>query len=467
MNTDLTIIILCHATATNKESEWVLEAMESVKGQYPIVLVDNGEQENLIKLRAAKYEAKYIRAPVNCLPPVARNLGVKACDTPYFLVLDADDHLLPFSLNTLAFLNQPNVAVVYGDMIGFGETSYPIPCKNHNIKPGDFDRDNQIFHASIIRKEAWESVGGYWEDCWSFEDWDLFARISAYDGRDWRFVYCDQPFTEHRVRSDSRFAAQCKSGEFLEGRKAVINHVHKFRQAGNKYEQPECTVVMTYRQRKFEPNHERLKLFMEHFALVKGVSDLIIVHQGPGVLMWVGANIINTKYDGVFSRAWGLNVGARAAKTEVVSFVDVDDILPPDYLLKDLDDLENEFCFVVHGAQVPWGTPEENKAVENLAMPFAQKISKARMFQAANGYGPEGHITIRLRDFAAVRGYNEQMFGWGHEDNDLVSRLVASGIPKRQVLDRMRTPLHVDHPREFDDKYPNGEQRNKAIAGGW
>lgn len=48
-------------------------------------------------------------------------------------------------------------------------------------------------------------------------------------------------------------------------------------------------------------------------------------------------------------------------------------------------------------------------------------------------------------DLLKVNGYNEEMTGWGREDNELASRLINLGIEKR-IIKFAGIVYHIDHP---------------------
>ena len=435
MNSDISIIIVCHATNDNREAELVKEALASAHGMARIILADNGD--NPVEGLAKQYGAKYVRVLESRLLPVARNAALRHCETPFFMTLDADEHLCNIPERSLRIMREnPAVGVVYGGLQLMDERGRGHERKmptNVNVKADDFLRDNQIFSAAIVRTEAWKSVGGYWPEAWAFEDWDLWGRLA----RRWQFRCENDAFKRYRIHPDSMINQQFREGKHIEGKRRVINHLMQDRAAylreQNDWTPLKCSVVMTYRQRKFEPHHERLLMWLDHLRPVAGISEIIVVHQSGEPLPIDDVRVIETGYQGVFNRAWGMNVGARAATTEAISFVDVDDILPPDYLTKDLADLEREWCFIVHGALCPKqildidGTGELPREGD----PYKILAGAAVLIVAKDGYGPEGHLTIRKMDFEAVHGYDENMCGWGFETSPTTPKTASSASPRR------------------------------------
>ena len=62
------------------------------------------------------------------------------------------------------------------------------------------------------------------------------------------------------------------------------------------------------------------------------------------------------------------------------------------------------------------------------------------------------NLALWRRDFMAVNGFDAQFHGWGHEDADLVVRLINHGILRKEG--RFAVPIvhlwHPESPREFE-----------------
>lgn len=91
----------------------------------------------------------------------ARNFGIKSTDSPFFIPLDSDNLLyLPYLMEGLTWMKEnPNCAVVYGDARIFGEREGTW-C-NHPLRKEEMVFENYIDNCALIRKSAWEKVGGY------------------------------------------------------------------------------------------------------------------------------------------------------------------------------------------------------------------------------------------------------------------------------------------------------------------
>ena len=116
----------------------------------------------------------------------ARNCGFQHSRAPLVMVMDADNTIYPSCLRKLAdaLHDNPDVDAAYSILEDFGE--------QRNIRGAlawDVDRlcrANYIDAQSMIRKSAWERLGGYRADdefVYGWEDWDLWLRLAAEGGQ--------------------------------------------------------------------------------------------------------------------------------------------------------------------------------------------------------------------------------------------------------------------------------------------
>jgi glycosyltransferase involved in cell wall biosynthesis len=103
----------------------------------------------------------------------ARNAGVRATNSPFFLPLDADDRLHPEAIATLVAAAQRTGAdVATPDGRTFGDTARRLRAKA--ATPRRLRRSNCLFYASLVRRELFDRIGGYRPDAPGYEDWDLW-----------------------------------------------------------------------------------------------------------------------------------------------------------------------------------------------------------------------------------------------------------------------------------------------------
>lgn len=121
-------------------------------------------------------------------PSIARNVGIsESWDYDYFMVLDADDYMMPDKCEKL--LNEmktdDRIGVCYGDYYildvdtGLKKMEFKIPFKQNYL-----DQMCIVHSGSLISKEALKSIvnnsGFYDPNIRVCEDYDLWLRISDF-----------------------------------------------------------------------------------------------------------------------------------------------------------------------------------------------------------------------------------------------------------------------------------------------
>ena len=162
MSSEIAVIIPCY-----NQGSFLLEALKSLEPfddlNLDIIIVNDGSNDHktIQILDWLGSNGKQILHKENGGVASARNLGVKSCNAPFFIPLDADNLLyLPYLTAGLDWMKKnPSCAVVYGDARIFGEKDGTW-C-NHPLKPEEIVFENYIDNCALIRKSAWEKVGGY------------------------------------------------------------------------------------------------------------------------------------------------------------------------------------------------------------------------------------------------------------------------------------------------------------------
>jgi glycosyltransferase involved in cell wall biosynthesis len=167
-------------------------AIESILQQtYPdfeFIIVDFGSTDGS-KATALTYAAKDSRITFqtipNCTLPEARNAACLMAQGQYIAVMDADDIAVPERLAwEIDFLEKrPEVGFVGGatewiDATGRALRVNFFPTDDHDIKSALTIRCPYSQPTVLIRKEAFDSVGGYRSVFLQAEDYDLWTRIA-------------------------------------------------------------------------------------------------------------------------------------------------------------------------------------------------------------------------------------------------------------------------------------------------
>ena len=196
----ISIIVPCH-----NDGRFLDGLLASLRAQtfqdYEIVIVDDGSKEaaTLAKLNDLESVVRIVRQENRFLPG-ARNTGFREARAEFVLPLDCDDRLEPpFLAETLAAIrgSADNVAFAYTYMQLAGGLNgvYVTQCNGFNQL-----FLNHLPYCLLIRKTAWQAVGGYDETMRDgMEDWEFNIRLlrEGYKG-----VEIPKPLFVYTVRPD-------------------------------------------------------------------------------------------------------------------------------------------------------------------------------------------------------------------------------------------------------------------------
>ncbi|MBB4079347.1 glycosyltransferase involved in cell wall biosynthesis [Lewinella aquimaris] len=159
-----------------------LRAGAQVQGEWEIIAVDNGSKDNTIALleRAAINHPNRITI-THCAQrgaAAARNAGAKASTGEWLQFLDADDTLAPDKIRRqLASAGDAEwVAGAYRHLYPDGSTEDSIPHPDlwrglfHDFRTG-------CTHSNLLRRDAFNAVGGWNDKLPSNQDPDLWFRL--------------------------------------------------------------------------------------------------------------------------------------------------------------------------------------------------------------------------------------------------------------------------------------------------
>jgi len=136
----------------------------------------------------------------------ARNTGFEHARAPLVMVVDADNFVTRRCLRTLADALCADSAAdaAYGILEEFGGESGLRSALAWD--PEQLCRANYIDAQAMIRREAWERLGGYRDDddhVFGWEDWDLWLRIAASGGH---AAFVPEILGRYRVQRGSMIA---------------------------------------------------------------------------------------------------------------------------------------------------------------------------------------------------------------------------------------------------------------------
>jgi glycosyltransferase involved in cell wall biosynthesis len=192
---DVTVVITCFNYGRFL-GEAVMSALEQ-EGRPPhVIVVDDGSTDPttldaLERLPGGVELVRQQRAGV-C---AARNAGLAEVDTPYVLVLDADDRLRS---NALAILREPleldpRLGFTYGRMHFFGDWEGELRFPPYD--PYALLYRHTIGLSALMRREVVEATGGFDPRFEQFEDWEFWVNALAHG---WRGLQVDAVTVDYR-----------------------------------------------------------------------------------------------------------------------------------------------------------------------------------------------------------------------------------------------------------------------------
>lgn len=201
-HSDVTIVIPCF-----NHGRYLGEAVASARGQVGgeprVVVVDDGstDPDTVAAVDALRGQVEVLRQD-NAGLAAARNAGAALTDTPFLLMLDSDDKLTPGALDALkaALRPKPELGFTYGRTRFFGDLTGELTLPPYS--PYRLLYRSLVGATSLLRREAFEDVGGFDPGVGEYEDWDFYLGLL---GRGWEGERVDEVTLLYRRHGASMF----------------------------------------------------------------------------------------------------------------------------------------------------------------------------------------------------------------------------------------------------------------------
>lgn len=213
---------------TFNRKEFLSRAIASILCQsyanFELVVWDDGSTDDSVAL-AERYARQDCRVRVVAAPHWGRVPALRKAIAQtrgnYLGWVDSDDWLHPDALTaTVAALeSQPTAGFVYTDYLEVDGAGNPLGYGQRCTVPYSPDRllvDFMTFHLRLIRRSAFEQVGGIDPDSTSVEDYDLCLRLSEIAP----VAHVPQPLYYYRLHAAS-LSAQQPEQQFAACRRAI------------------------------------------------------------------------------------------------------------------------------------------------------------------------------------------------------------------------------------------------------
>jgi GT2 family glycosyltransferase len=187
------------------EADAALTRLESLPEQPAVVVVDNGSSDGTAAMVRERHPKACLLTPGVNLGAVGRNLGVALTDAPYVAFCDDDTWWDPGSLTRAADLldEHPRLAVLTADIrVEPGDREDPIceemrqsPLPTATGMPG-YPLLSFLAGASVLRRSAFESAGGFSGRLWLGGEEELLASDLAREG--WQMAFVPEVRVHHQ-----------------------------------------------------------------------------------------------------------------------------------------------------------------------------------------------------------------------------------------------------------------------------
>jgi N-acetylglucosaminyl-diphospho-decaprenol L-rhamnosyltransferase len=197
------IVLITHNRRA--ELQHTLERLSVLPERPRLTVVDNGSQDGTAALVRSSYPGVRLLTPGRNLGAVGRNLGAALVEAPYIAFCDDDTWWEPGALSQAAdLLDQcPSLAVVTAHiLVEPGARDDPMSLEMaRSPLAGAADIPGHallsfLAGASMIRRQAFEEVGGFSARLWLGGEEELLASDLAAAG--WAMTYVPEVVVHHR-----------------------------------------------------------------------------------------------------------------------------------------------------------------------------------------------------------------------------------------------------------------------------
>jgi glycosyltransferase involved in cell wall biosynthesis len=404
----------------------IQSALAQTKYLRDVIVVDDGSNDDgLTERTVSAIDDKRVRfyRKENGGVATARNFGIARSDSKYICCLDADDRVEPGFLEALV----PSLESSAGLGIAYSGLQYVLPDGRTGLSdwPGDWDYDehlkrkNQIPTCCVFRRSMWERLGGYKQryapQGQGAEDAEFWLRAGTYGWgakkatKEGLFVYS---WMSGRASGNKDY----KEVDWLElhpwtkdGKHPFASHATpvKWSHPVRQYDEPRVSVIIPV-----GPGHEHL--------LIDALDSLEsqTYHKWEVIVVWdspLGFTVNDIDYLKAYSYVkWihigaghgaghARNEGARAARGNLLLFLDADDFLLPTFLERTVQ--------VYDSTEAAVYTDYEGWAIVDDASKLAPDL-RANMRETSNGITKIGYRAAEYNCERAQRQPEAEPYLW-------------------------------------------------------
>jgi glycosyltransferase involved in cell wall biosynthesis len=187
--------------------EAVRSALDQHGGPPRVIVVDDGSTDaHTLEVLDRLPKSAQVHRQANAGVAHARNAGLRLAQTPYLMILDADDRLRPGALQALRPpLDEDEdraLGFTYGITRFFGLWEGEMTMPPYD--PYKLLYRHTIGATTLMRRELVEAVGGYDPDFAGYEDWEFWLHALS---EGWRGQRVDEVTFEYRRHGETKLSA--------------------------------------------------------------------------------------------------------------------------------------------------------------------------------------------------------------------------------------------------------------------
>ena len=266
----VSVVIPCYNYGEYLE-EAIDSALEQTLQDSEVIVVDDGSTDPLTVEVLAKLDrprTQVIRQANTGLPG-ARNTGIETAKGRYICCLDADDTLEGTYLEKTVTLleSRPDIGFAYSWVRRFGAVEGVWEPEDFNLK--NLLHYNHVSVSAMFRRQAWEAVGGYWDDMQpGYEDWEFWIRLGA-EGYPGKLI--PEPLLNHRRHERSMI------DDAVEQHETLVRRIRK--RHARLYEDPHRAKSIAFRDRQSEVGSPMLNLARsdQYLGIESGKRQLLLI----------------------------------------------------------------------------------------------------------------------------------------------------------------------------------------------
>ena len=191
-------------------ASYVAQSVESALSQagvaVEVIVIDDGSTDDTLRVLEGFGSRIQVVRQSRGGPYRARNLGAQMAKGSWIALLDADDDWLPGKLASQLALVDDTIDFVYSDRLNFGDFGRTTERQSDSVKLWEGDvfepllMGNFITLSSVImRKTAFDRLGGFQTARRGVQDWDMWLRYAAAGGL---VRLCKEPLTRYRFHGE-------------------------------------------------------------------------------------------------------------------------------------------------------------------------------------------------------------------------------------------------------------------------